>query len=84
MVGLALGKGCLAGVGMALGFFVISGLAYLLLGPFGLPANLRLLIAVGSGPIFGTVAVVAVFLGISRKASRMAARDDEPTSRDST
>ncbi len=80
---MALGKGCLAGVGMTLGFFAISGLAYLLLGPLALPSNLRLLIAVASGPIVGTLAVLVIFLALSRRASRLATRDDESTSRHS-
>lgn len=81
-VGAALGKGCLAGVGLALGFFILSVLAYGLLGPFGLPHNIRLLVAIASGPILGTLAVVVVFLMISRKAQQTAAGQDGSASRD--
>lgn len=83
VVSTALGKGCLAGLGLAAGFFAISGLVYLLLGPLGLEANIRLLLTLLSGPILGTVAVVIVFLQRAARARRIAERGaDEPASRD--
>ncbi len=67
LVGSALGKGCLAGVGVALLFFVLSLLVYLLIGPFGLPPNVRLLITFASGPILGTGVVLVVFWAFVRR-----------------
>ena len=83
VVSAGLGKGCLAGLGLAVGFFAISGLVYLLLGPFGLERNIRLLLTIVSGPILGTLAVVVIFLQRSARARRVAERGaDEPASRD--
>ncbi len=61
LVGAALGKGCLVGVGIALLFAFISLLVYLLVGPLGLPSNMRLLITFASGPTVGTGVVLAAF-----------------------
>jgi len=65
-----LGYGCLAGFGLAIAFFVISGLAYVLLGLIGLAQNFRLLIALLSGPILGTVLAVAGWLAYSERLKR--------------
>lgn len=70
LVGSALGKGCLAGVGVALLFFVLSLLVYLLIGPFALPSNVRLLVTFVSGPILGTGVVLAAFWVFVRRPRR--------------
>jgi hypothetical protein len=60
VVSAGLGKGCLAGLGLALLFFLISGGVYLALGAFSLERNIRLLFTFLSGPVIGTVLVVVV------------------------
>jgi hypothetical protein len=78
-----LGKGCLAGFGVAFAFFAISGLVYVLAGLFSLPENLRLLAAVASGPILGTGLFLLAALTISRRAAAAhRAHNDETTSGD--
>lgn len=67
LVGVALGKGCLVGIGIALLFAVISLLVYVLLGPLGLPTNVRLLITFASGPTLGTGVVLAAFWLFSQR-----------------
>jgi hypothetical protein len=54
--------GCLAGLGLTLGFFVLSGLIYLLLGMLGLTQNMRLLVALVAGPTVGTGLVLIGWL----------------------
>jgi hypothetical protein len=70
IVGTAVGKGCLVGVGLAVGFFLISGLVYLLLGPFGLERNIRLLITVLSGPVLGTGLTLIVGWALAQRTRR--------------
>lgn len=65
-----LGYGCLAGFGLAILFFVISGVAYVLLGAAGLASNIRLLVALLSGPILGTVIAVAGWLAYSERLKK--------------
>jgi hypothetical protein len=66
-VGSALGKGCLAGLGLAVLFALISLMVYLLSGPFGLDQNVRLLLTFASGPVLGTILALAVFWLITRR-----------------
>lgn len=82
MISPGLGKGCLAGLVLAAGFLVISGVVYLLLSPIGLPRNILLLISIASGPILGNLIVLIVFLIRSKSAQRQYQRDHETTSRD--
>lgn len=49
------GRGCLLGLGLFLLFILIGGLVYLVLLAFDLPENIRMLIAIATGPIVGTV-----------------------------
>ncbi|MGF1507006.1 MAG: hypothetical protein GYB64_00805 [Chloroflexi bacterium] len=60
VVAVGLGKGCLAGLGLAVLFLVVSALTYALLGLFDLPVNIRLLLTFLSGPVLGTVGVIIV------------------------
>lgn len=78
-----MGKGCLAGFGLVVIFFVISGLAYLAISQFDLPQNLVLLVTVASGPIIGTLGTLAVLLlrSIDR---RERSTTDETAARDSS
>jgi hypothetical protein len=55
-----LGKGCLAGLGLAVLFVAISGLAYLVLSQFDVPPNIVLLISIASGPTTGTMGTLVV------------------------
>lgn len=57
-----LGMGCLAGLGLTLSFFVLSGLLYLLLGLLNLSQNARLLVALVAGPTVGTGLVLIGWL----------------------
>jgi uncharacterized membrane protein len=76
-----LGKGCLAGLALAVGFLVISGLVYLVLSLASLPRNILLLVSIASGPILGNVIVLIVFLLRSKKVQRQYQKDHETTSR---
>ncbi len=62
IVTTGLWKGCLGGIGLAIVFFIISGLTYLILIQVGLPRNIVLFITVASGPIIGTLGLAAVLL----------------------
>ncbi len=62
VVALALWQGCLAGLGLALTFLVISGLSYLFLLLVGAGSQIRLLITVASGPILGTGLILLIVL----------------------
>ena len=62
LVAATLGKGCLAGLGLAGVFFVISSLMYLILSGVGLPHNILLLLTIASGPILGTGIAFTVLL----------------------
>ncbi len=55
-----LGKGCLTGLGLAVLFVVIGGLAYLVLSQFDVPPNIMLLISIAGGPIIGTMGTLIV------------------------
>ena len=57
-----LGMGCLAGLGLTVGFFVLSGLIYLLLGLLSFTQNVRLLVALVAGPSVGTGLVLIGWL----------------------
>lgn len=57
-----LGMGCLAGLGLTAGFFVLSGLIYLLLGLLSFTQNVRLLVALVAGPSVGTGLVLIGWL----------------------
>jgi hypothetical protein len=74
----------LAGIGLGIAFVAISALAYVLLGLFDLPRNIRLLIAFASGPILGTAAAIPIALMFSRRAQRAVAERHEAASRDSS
>ncbi|GEM_PF-3061144 len=76
-----LGKGCLAGIGLAVGFLAISGLVYLALSLTGLPRNIVLLVSLASGPILGNLIVLIVFLSRSKKVQSQYQEDHETTSR---
>jgi hypothetical protein len=80
----SLGKGCLAGLGLAAIFVVISGVVYLLLSSFDLPRNLLLLFSIASGPIVGNVIVVFIFVIRSRRIQSQMKKNafDETTPRD--
>lgn len=80
MVINSLGKGCLAGLGLALVFIVISGTVYLILSSFDLPRNLLLLFSIASGPIIGNLIAITIFVIRSRQIKKNSF--DEPTSRD--
>lgn len=56
-----LGRGCLLGLGLVGLFFVISLSLYALMNLLGLPRNIVLLVAIGGGPILGTILGVAGF-----------------------
>jgi hypothetical protein len=53
-------KGCLGGIGLAIVFFIISGMTYLILSKTGLSSNVVLFIAIASGPIIGTFGLAAI------------------------
>lgn len=78
----AVGKGCLAGFGLAGLFLVIGGLMYLLLGVLDLGLRTRLLIAILSGPLVGTFGTLLVAYVRSSRAGASASVDDESTPRD--
>lgn len=80
----SLGKGCLAGLGLAAIFVVISGAVYLLLSSLDLPRNLLLLFSIASGPIVGNVIIVFIFVIRSRRIQSQTAKKpfDETTPRD--
>ncbi len=80
----ATGVGCLAGIGLGVAFVAISALAYVLLGLFSVPQNIRLLIAFACGPILGTAAAIPIALMFSRRAQRAVAERHEAASRDSS
>ena len=61
-------KGCLGGVGLAILFFILSGLTYLILSRTGLPPNIVLFVTIASGPIIGTFGFAGVLLGIRARA----------------
>ncbi len=67
-VSSALGKGCLAGIGLALMFFAISLLTYLLTGLLSLPHHIRLLIATASGPVVGTLMITVLAWNLSQRS----------------
>lgn len=58
-VRVALGRGCLAGLGLAVIFVLVSGLLYLAARSFGLEQGLALVIGIAGGP----VVVSAIVLG---------------------
>ncbi|MBN1310423.1 MAG: hypothetical protein JXB30_03315 [Anaerolineae bacterium] len=71
-------KGCLAGLGLALIFFAISGLTYLTLNLTGMPNRLVLFIAIGSGPIVGTLGIcVVLWLRALRIQAKMTNKNEE-------
>ncbi len=76
ILGQALGKGCLAGIGVALGFLVIGGLIYGLLSLLGVSENMRLFFAVAGGPIIGTVILFVVVWVMNNRARQSGDRDD--------
>ena len=70
VVGPAVGKGCLAGLGLLVLFVVISGLIYLVLGAFALADNIRLLVSIASGPILGTIIGLLIAWRIMSRTDR--------------
>lgn len=81
----AVGKGCLAGFGLAGLFLVIGGLAYLVLGAFDLALRTRLLIAILSGPVLGTfLTLLVAYLRAAdeNKTTTLPVEDDEPAAWD--
>jgi uncharacterized integral membrane protein len=80
----SLGKGCLAGLGLAAIFVVISGAVYLFLSSFDLPRNLLLLFSIASGPIVGNVIIVFIFVIRSRRIQSQMSKNhyNETTPRD--
>ncbi|MBN1121415.1 MAG: hypothetical protein JXJ17_10060 [Anaerolineae bacterium] len=76
ILGQALVKGCLAGIGVALGFLVIGGLIYGLLSLFDISENIRLFFAVAGGPIIGTVALFIVVRVLNLRSRQFGDRDD--------
>nr|MBN1228633.1 hypothetical protein [Anaerolineae bacterium] len=77
-VGKSFSTGCLYGLGMAVGFFVISGLVFLLIGPLGLETNIRMLVAVASGPILGTGILFLIALTLTRRINDRSGDADLP------
>ena len=69
-VGQAMGKGCLAGIGLVVGFFVIGALIYGLLSLVGVTGNIRLFVTVAGGPIIGTVIAFIVAMNINRRQAQ--------------
>ena len=53
-----LGRGCLAGGVLAVGFLAVSGVVFLLLSLLGLPRNLTLLASIVSGPAIGGLGIL--------------------------
>jgi hypothetical protein len=81
----AVGKGCLAGFGLAGLFLVIGGVAYLILGAFGLALRTRLLVAILSGPVIGTfLTLLVAYLRAAGKSKTIPSpvEDDEPAAWD--
>jgi len=86
LVAEGMGKGCLAGIALAVLFFALSGVLFLLLGITGLQQNIRLLLTFAGGPILGTIGVVVVLLirarqtmkGVIRATQTQAGWEDDP------
>jgi hypothetical protein len=77
VVRTALWKGCLGGFGLAILYVVIGGLAYIILSQLNLSYNLVLLVAIASGPVFGTGGLLAVLYWHARRAHQSMARSDD-------
>ena len=69
VVAQSLGKGCLGGIGAAILFLAVGGLAYFGLSAFGLPENIVLFVAIASGPIIGTALVAIIVLWRARRTT---------------
>lgn len=67
VLGPAVGKGCLAGLGLLVLFVLISGLTYLALLPLGLSENVHLLFTIATGPIVGTALGLLIAWRILRR-----------------
>jgi uncharacterized membrane protein len=77
ILGQTLGKGCLAGIGVALAFFLIGALVYGLLSLFGVSENMRLFFAIASGPIIGTAILFVVALVLNFRTRQSGDRQDD-------
>ena len=76
-------KGCLAGLGLVVVFFAISGLTYLVLNLIGLPHRMVLFLSIGSGPIVGMAecgtAADSRGFGLMRRSSALRNNDSFQT-----
>jgi hypothetical protein len=70
ILGQALGKGCLAGLGLVVAFFVIGAIIFGVLSLFGITDDSRLFYAVAGGPIIGTVILFIVALVVTIRTRR--------------
>ena len=76
-------KGCLAGIGLVLIFFAISGLTYLTLNLTGMAHRLVLFLSIGSGPIVGTLGIcIVLWLNALRAQAEMNKKDDQQETTD--
>ncbi|MBN1428180.1 MAG: hypothetical protein JXB07_07335 [Anaerolineae bacterium] len=68
----ALWKGCLGGIGLAMVFFAISGITYLILTHTGLSYRMILFVTFASGPIIGTLGMSAILGTLALRAQTQA------------